>query len=45
MVGGICYTAGIPFYASNRKYMHFIWHLWVLGGTACHFAAVWMMLR
>ncbi|MDR3765029.1 MAG: hemolysin III family protein [Acidobacteriota bacterium] len=45
MAGGICYTAGIPFYASKRKYMHFIWHLWVLAGTACHFAAVWMMLR
>jgi hemolysin III len=43
--GGICYSAGIPFYACKRKYMHFIWHLWVLGGTACHFAAIWLMLR
>jgi hemolysin III len=45
MAGGVCYTAGIPFFASKKKYMHFIWHLWVLGGTACHFAAVWMMVR
>jgi hemolysin III len=30
LAGGICYSAGIPFYASKRKYMHFIWHLWVL---------------
>ena len=45
LAGGICYSAGIPFYASNRKYMHFIWHLWVLAGTLCHFTAVWFMLR
>jgi hemolysin III len=45
LTGGICYTAGIPFYASNRKYMHFIWHLWVLAGTISHFAAVWFMIR
>ncbi len=43
--GGLCYSAGIPFYACKRKYMHFIWHLWVLGGSACHFAAIWLMLR
>lgn len=43
--GGVCYSAGIPFYASRRKYMHFLWHLWVLAGTACHFAAVWLLVR
>jgi hemolysin III len=43
--GGAFYSLGIPFFASKRKYMHFVWHLCVLGGTACHFAAVWMMLR
>jgi hemolysin III len=43
--GGVCYSAGIPFYASKRKYMHFIWHLWVLAGTSCHFAAIWMLIR
>jgi hemolysin III len=45
IAGGICYSAGIPFFASKRKYMHFIWHLWVLAGTASHFAAIWMMLK
>jgi len=43
--GGICYSGGIPFYASKRRYMHFVWHLWVLAGTGCHFAAIWMMIR
>jgi hemolysin III len=45
LAGGICYSAGIPFFASKRKYMHFIWHLWVLAGTACHFAAIWILIR
>ena len=39
--GGLAYTAGIPFYASKRlRYSHFVWHLFVLAGTACHFVAV-----
>ena len=40
--GGVAYTAGVIFYAlSDRvKYMHFVWHLFVLAGTACHFVAV-----
>jgi hemolysin III len=42
--GGVCYSLGIPFYASKRKYMHFLWHLWVLAGTACHFVAIWLLL-
>jgi len=43
--GGAFYSLGIPSFISKRKYMHFIWHLCVLGGTACHFAAIWMLLR
>jgi hemolysin III len=39
--GGLLYTAGVPFYAAKRsKYAHFVWHLFVMGGTACHFVAV-----
>jgi len=35
------YTAGVGFYAANRmRYAHFVWHLFVLAGTACHFIAV-----
>ena len=41
LAGGIAYTAGVFFFASNRlRYGHFVWHLFVLTGTACHFAAV-----
>jgi len=41
LCGGLSYTAGVLFYsAKNLKYAHFIWHLFVLGGTACHVVAV-----
>jgi hemolysin III len=39
--GGIAYTAGVAFYAAERlRYGHFVWHLFVLTGTSCHFCAV-----
>lgn len=41
VAGGLAYTVGVGFYAATRlKYAHFIWHLFVLAGTACHFIAV-----
>ncbi|MGR5096498.1 PAQR family membrane homeostasis protein TrhA [Vibrio maritimus] len=39
--GGAIYTLGVVFYANKRiPYNHAIWHLFVLGGAACHFFAV-----
>jgi hemolysin III len=39
--GGIAYTVGVTFYAAKRlRYSHFVWHLFVLAGTVCHFFAV-----
>ena len=40
--GGLSYMAGVAFFAvdSRLRYGHFIWHLFVLAGTACHFFAV-----
>lgn len=41
LAGGIAYTAGVAFFAAERlRYNHFVWHLFVLAGTACHFFAV-----
>ncbi len=41
VAGGFTYTAGIVFYAWNRlPFNHAIWHLFVLGGSACHVLAV-----
>ncbi len=39
--GGLAYTAGVGFYAARRlRYGHFVWHLFVVTGTACHVLAV-----
>lgn len=41
LAGGIAYTGGLAFFASERiRYNHFIWHLFVIAGTTCHFFAV-----
>jgi len=41
VAGGIAYTVGVVFYAAKRvRYSHFVWHLFVITGTACHFIAV-----
>lgn len=41
MGGGIAYTVGVPFLAAKRmRYSHFVWHLLVLAGSACHVVAV-----
>jgi len=44
IAGGLSYTFGVGFYAWRRlPYHHAIWHLFVLGGTACHVAVVLML--
>ncbi|HJT30385.1 MAG TPA: hemolysin III family protein [Pyrinomonadaceae bacterium] len=41
LAGGIAYTGGLAFFAAQRiRYNHFIWHLFVIAGTTCHFFAV-----
>lgn len=41
IAGGVAYTAGTVFYVLKKvRYMHAVWHLFVLGGSACHFLAV-----
>ena len=42
LIGGIVYTAGILFFALSKKvtHAHGLWHLFVMGGSACHYVAV-----
>lgn len=42
LAGGVAYTLGVVFFVLDEKvrYGHFIWHLFVLAGTVCHFFAV-----
>ncbi|EKD50333.1 MAG: hypothetical protein ACD_62C00571G0001 [uncultured bacterium] len=38
--GGLFYTLGLVFYAWKKlPYNHMIWHLFVLGGSICHYFA------
>ncbi|MBP2168156.1 hemolysin III [Erwinia toletana] len=40
--GGVIYTLGVIFYAVERiPYNHAIWHGFVLGGSLCHFLAIY----
>ena len=41
--GGILYTGGIVFYVADTKirHGHGVWHLFVLGGSTCHYFAVY----
>lgn len=42
VAGGIVYTLGVVFYLGNRiPFNHAIWHLFVVGGSVCHFYAVY----
>ena len=42
VAGGVLYTAGavVFIFDSRLRFAHFVWHLFVLGGSACHFFAV-----
>lgn len=42
LAGGLIYSMGVFFFAYDHKirYSHFVWHLFVLAGTACHVVAV-----
>lgn len=40
LLGGLSYTGGIVFYAIKRRYMHSVWHLFVLTGSILHFLCV-----
>ncbi len=42
LAGGLSYTFGVVFFHfdSRARYAHFVWHLFVVAGSVCHFAAV-----
>lgn len=42
LAGGLLYTGGLVFYAFDKKLWpaHGIWHLFVLGGSVCHYITV-----
>lgn len=42
VAGGVTYTLGVAFYALDAiPFNHAIWHLFVMGGSTCHYFAVY----
>lgn len=45
LVGGVCYSIGIPFYKRKQtKYMHSIWHLFVIAGSVFHYFSIFFAI-
>jgi hemolysin III len=39
--GGASYTIGVIFYAWHKMpYNHAVWHLFVIGGSVCHYFSI-----
>ena len=45
VAGGLAYSVGIAFFAMTKvRYMHSVWHLWVMAGSILQFFAVYLFL-
>lgn len=46
LIGGAVYTIGCVFYALKKiKWMHCVWHIFVLGGSVLHFFSVYIAMK
>ncbi len=45
LAGGLFYSLGCVFYLLKVRYMHSIWHLFVLGGAVMHYFAIMQLLK
>lgn len=41
---GVCYITGAVFYSLRKRFMHAVFHFFVLAGSICHIIAVWQAL-
>lgn len=45
VIGGLLYTVGALFYSWDKlRYNHGVWHMFVIGGSVCHFFSVMSLL-
>ena len=43
VLGGLLYTVGLIFYALKKfRYMHSVWHVFVLSGSIMHFFCIYL---
>lgn len=42
VAGGVAYTTGVAFFVTDHRlpYGHFVWHLFVMAGSFCHYMAI-----
>jgi len=45
LLGGLLYSGGCAFYLSKKKYMHCIWHLFVIAGAMSHYFCIMEILK
>ena len=45
LAGGLFYSLGCVFYLLKIRYMHSIWHLFVIGGATMHYFAIFELLK
>lgn len=45
LLGGLFYSVGCIFYLWKKKYMHSIWHLFVIAGAVAHYLSIMEILK
>lgn len=45
LLGGLFYSGGCVFYLSKKKYMHCIWHIFVIAGATSHYFCIMEILK
>jgi len=45
LIGGFFYSSGCIFYLSQKKYMHCIWHIFVILGSVFHYLSIMEILK
>jgi len=45
LLGGLFYSAGCIFYLSKKKFMHCVWHLFVIAGAISHYFSILEILK
>lgn len=45
LIGGLFYSVGCVFYLSKKKYMHSVWHVFVMAGAVAHYLSIMEILK
>ena len=45
LLGGLFYSSGCIFYLIKKRFMHTIWHIFVILGAVCHYLCIMQILK